>query len=116
MTTSAPQRVDQRKTQRESTSLQAHIQADGRDIACEIVDLSPSGAKLRVDEPWEVGTRIQLAMELFGLCSGVVIWNKDGLVGLKFSNESLMLSLFVGGWCSLSPAKSTSQKLPLFVY
>ncbi len=76
------------------------LQSDERESTGEIVNLSRHGAKIRVNETWEIGTEIRMTIELIGHCNGKVIWSTDGVVGVKFTEEYLMLTLLIGGWCS----------------
>ncbi len=99
--TSAIQASDRRRSRRDSTRLLAQLQSDKRESTGEIVDLSRDGAKVRVNEIWEIGTKIRMTIELSGHCSGKVIWCTDGAVGVKFTEECLMLTLLIGGWGSL---------------
>ena len=110
--TSAPQHGEQRQSQRESTRLLAQLKSDEREDTGEIVDLSRVGAKVRVNETWEIGTKVRLTIEQFGLCTGNVIWSRDGFVGIKFTDECLMLTLFLGGWYSIIRVNVDSAKFP----
>ena len=100
--TSALQTDDRRRSPRGSTKMLAQLQSDERESTGEIVNLSMDGAKVRVNETWEIGTEIRITIEPFGHCSGKVIWSTDGAVGVKFTEEFLMLMLVIGGWCSFS--------------
>ena len=98
--TSALQAGDRRRSRRGSTRMLAQLQSDEQESTGEIVNLSRDGAKVRVNETWEIGTEISMAIEPFGRCSGKVIWSTDGVVGVKFTEEYLMLTLLIGGWFS----------------
>ncbi len=100
--TSALQTDDRRRSPRGSTRMLAQLQSDERESTGEIVNLSRDGAKVRVNETWEIGTEIRITIEPFGHCSGKVIWSTDGAAGVKFSEEFLMLTLVISGWCSFS--------------
>ncbi len=100
--TSTLQASDRRRSPRGSTRILAQLQSDEQDSTGEIVNLSRDGAKVRVNETWEIGTEIRMTIEPFGHCSGKVIWSTDGAVGVKFTEECLMLMLVIGGWCSFS--------------
>ncbi len=100
--TSALQAGDRRRSPRGSTRMLAQLQSDERESTGEIVNLSRDGAKVRVNETWEIGTEIRMTIEPFGHCGGKVIWSTDGAVGVKFTEEFLMLTLVIGGWCSFS--------------
>ena len=100
--TSALQAGEKRRSQRGPTRLLAQLQSDEREGTGEIVDLSRDGAKVRVNEVWAIDTEVRMTIELFGRCSGKVIWSTDGVVGIRFTEEFLMLTLFIGGWYSFS--------------
>ncbi len=100
--TSTLQASDRRRSPRGSRRILAQLQSDEQDSTGEIVNLSRDGAKVRVNETWEIGTEIRMTIEPFGHCGGKVIWSTDGAVGVKFTEECLMLMLVIGGWCSFS--------------
>lgn len=58
---------------------------DGGTWECAIVDISESGAKLRVKTDLKIGDKVDLKINKFNeLRSCEVIWVREGEVGLRF--------------------------------
>ena len=98
----AQQAVDRRRSRRGSTRMFARFQFDEQERTGEVVNLSTYGAKVRVGETWEIGTEIRMTTKSFGHSCGKVIWSADGVMGVNFSEECLILTPLIGGWCSFS--------------
>jgi PilZ domain-containing protein len=67
-------------------ALPAFVHAGGERHAAQLLDLSPGGAKLKVDARLPVGSAVMLDCGTFD-CAGVVRWQNDDLVGLRFDSE-----------------------------
>lgn len=90
-----------RRALRVPAQLDAHVQASGHKLAGSVLDLSDSGAFLRLDQHLEPGTPIFLRIEKStrgeGVnVQGVVTWVRDGQnselprgVGIRFQNLDL---------------------------
>lgn len=92
---------DARTGERHPLCLRAVLHTDGASAEGEVVDLSRDGAKFRSNGDWSVGKEVRVTMEMFGSCRGHVVWSQDGAIGIRFAEEFIMLTLLVGGWCSL---------------
>lgn len=55
---------------------------------CQIWNISLGGAKIRVGLPLLAGSEIQLSLDRYGNFRGVVMWNVDGNLGLKFEADA----------------------------
>ena len=53
---------------------------------CRILNMSPAGAKLKVDdvEPWR--RRVRLSSHHFGELTGHVVWREHDEVGIRFTD------------------------------
>lgn len=77
---------DRRTYPRVSVALPAFLQADGKRLSVQILDLSAGGAKLNCGELLAVGTAVFLDCGTLG-CAGVVRWQSNGTLGLCFDSE-----------------------------
>ena len=77
---------DRRSTPRVSVALPAFLQADGKRLSVQILDLSSGGAKLTCGSEFAVGTAVFLDCGTLG-CAGVVRWQTGGVLGLCFEAE-----------------------------
>lgn len=57
--------------------------------ACTVIDVSPGGAKIRVDRILERQTPVRLKMTRDGEFAGEVVWISAGTVGLQFNHRPL---------------------------
>lgn len=55
---------------------------------CQIWNISLGGAKIRVGLPLLAGSEIQLSLDRYGTFRGIVVWNVDGNLGLRFDADS----------------------------
>lgn len=55
-------------------------------IDCETVDLSASGAKIRLLEPYECSSPVTLSFDI-GSFEGDVVWQNDEFVGIRFKDD-----------------------------
>lgn len=67
-------------------ALPAFVHVGGERHAAQILDLSPGGARLKVDVSLPVGTAVTLASGTLGRAA-VVRWQTDNLIGLCFDIE-----------------------------
>lgn len=92
---------NRRQTSRAETNLAVTIRVGERRYQGEIVDLSKRGAKVRTDAALQEGDAVNLSIQLLGRYEGTVAWRDEGLLGIKFADECLLLVLISGGWCGL---------------
>ena len=81
---------DRRRYKRFRTHLEGTVYCHPRAKdarACEILDLSANGARIRTDLPLVCGRRLNLAMERFGIFRVHMVWRRGSEVGLQFAAE-----------------------------
>jgi hypothetical protein len=61
------------------------IRAGGKERSCVILDLSASGAMLRLPDPEASRAHVTIEGEHFKALPGRVVWQQDNVVGLRFS-------------------------------
>jgi PilZ domain len=66
---------------------QAEIRAGGRRIACTVIDISTSGARLRVEAPTGEPDRLWLLIDNMAPIPAELAWRKGSHVGLYFRQE-----------------------------
>jgi hypothetical protein len=54
---------------------------------CLVLDVSSSGAKLRIDQPAALGEIVTLIAERFGTRRGRVVWTANHRIGITFVDE-----------------------------
>ena len=55
-----------------------------RRVACQVIDVSQGGAKIRTGLRLGVGDRVRLEIDGLGIISGMVRWVRDGHAGIAF--------------------------------
>jgi hypothetical protein len=95
---------EKRKESRSQLSLTGRLFFPDRNVEdiCQIVDFSPSGARLKSSASSPVGAQIVLYMEEFGRYEGLVVWRDRTLLGMQFR-------------CSESRRARTSEQLAIFL-
>lgn len=79
---------ENRQHERQSTALSGAIRADGSDAApknCEIVDLSPGGARIKIYTCLEKGAVVFLQIEEMGEYEVGIAWFRRPMAGLNFN-------------------------------
>jgi PilZ domain len=81
--------AEQRRQDRRSGVWSAQLETtSGRRLDCILFDISPGGAKLRLDEPVAAGEVITLISERFGKRGARVAWTAPRRAGLTFLSEA----------------------------
>jgi hypothetical protein len=95
---------EKRKECRSHLSLAGRLFFPDRNVedVCQIVDLSPSGARLKSSASSPIGTRVVLYIEEFGRYEGSVVWRDRTLLGLQFR-------------CTESRRARTSEQIAVFL-
>src|SRR6185437_16292557 len=75
---------DRRRHPRKRVVWPATLETVRGKLACRVSNISPGGARLRVDEPVLVGEYVTLAMPAHGEFDGVVAWQRDSVIGMQF--------------------------------
>ncbi len=78
---------------------------------CTIVDVSRRGAKLSVAVELPLKGYVVLLSENFGSLEGTVIWSRDRMAGIKFSDPAAaaLRSLFASEVVEAPPAPKVAQ-------
>jgi pilus assembly protein CpaF len=80
---------DRRKHPRKRVVWPATLETVRGKLACRVSNISPGGARLRVDEPVLVGEYVTLAIPAHGEFDGIVAWQRDSVIGMQFGNYDL---------------------------
>jgi len=75
---------DNRLYKRRSVLWPAKLIIGRHEISCQIWNLSIGGARVRVDLPIQVGTKLILAIEARGELRATVSWSENEAMGLDF--------------------------------
>ena len=81
------QNAERRVSERVDVCLPASIAIGSHVVDCELINLSLTGAKLRVGEDFVGGSPAFLRIEELGEFPGEVIWRYNDKVGFAFSWE-----------------------------
>ena len=72
---------------RKKMTCTATIVADNRFFRAQMLDVSQSGCRVRLEtEVQPEGRRVQIALESFHSLSGLIRWFKDGEMGIQFTS------------------------------
>ncbi len=86
---------DRRISERKSVELRASLAGDTGTVNCVVQNLSTTGAKVRVVEPFECKNTVTLHIHRFGALHGNMIWRYNDKVGISFLQECPELAEFV---------------------
>jgi PilZ domain len=73
-----------RAHKRQRVSWDARLHQDGCTLECKVVDVSPGGAKIRIDERLTIDSRVMLTIARIGDFSGEVRWQDENFAGARF--------------------------------
>ena len=78
-----------RQYNRRAVALPGQLRIEGTDkvFDCEIIDLSPGGAKINVDVQLKSGRLVFLQIGTLGEYAAGVAWTRDTLTGLTFQAD-----------------------------
>jgi len=68
---------------------------------CVILNISRSGAKLRISAPPLPPHNVELMLESCGALHGEVVWQEADKLGLRFSGDPEEIARIIGGTLSL---------------
>ncbi len=78
---------DRRLYARRHVVLKGRLRSGSGEQDCVLLDLSASGAMVRLSEPDPSPARVAVSTELFGELAGRVIWQMHNVVGLRFTDR-----------------------------
>jgi CRP/FNR family transcriptional regulator, cyclic AMP receptor protein len=61
----------------------ARLESTMGSSACRVLELSPGNATVRIDHPVGENQAVTLVMEQLGELSGVVVWQREGCIGIR---------------------------------
>jgi hypothetical protein len=76
--------LENRGFRRRSVLWPAKIIVNNHELACQVWNLSLGGARVRIDLPIQEGTSVKLAVKDRGELPAVVVWSREGSLGLDF--------------------------------
>lgn len=73
----------------------AEMVAGAKTMPCQILDISPGGARVRASESGQVGREVNVHCDHFGDLAGEITWAKQGELGIQWreGSESILASL-----------------------
>ncbi|HKW55241.1 MAG TPA: ATPase, T2SS/T4P/T4SS family [Stellaceae bacterium] len=80
---------DRRKHPRKRVVWPATLETVRGKVACRVSNISPGGARLRVDGPILVGEYVTLVIPAHGEFDGVVAWQREAVIGMEFGEYDL---------------------------
>jgi PilZ domain len=76
-----------RAHKRKRVSWDATLQQGGLAWACKVVDVSPGGAKIRIDERLTINSQVMLTIDRLGNFPGEVRWEDEDFAGIRFLED-----------------------------
>lgn len=78
---------DQRKYKRKPVLYGARLETPHGAYDCITLDLSLGGAKLRLNNVVQLKQPVALVLDRFGVLQAEIVWQRPGLVGLRFTDD-----------------------------
>ncbi len=79
--------ADKRRADRRDVAFQATARFDGKEIDCNIVDISTGGAKINARAKTERGIELTLVLGQMGELDAEVAWTRDRQIGIRFTDD-----------------------------
>ncbi|NQV99625.1 MAG: PilZ domain-containing protein [Rhodospirillales bacterium] len=76
-----------REHERKGVLFSTEIVFGDKTISCEVTDVSNGGIRARAAWALPRGERVRLKMDKLGDFSAIVVWVRDGELGLKFDDD-----------------------------
>lgn len=89
---------EQREHLRSTVLWSGEVACDGTITPCRILNVSPSGAKVRIERSFDPGTEASISCSRFGDVLVQVVWSKDGNMGLRFQESPRRILQFIGNF------------------
>ena len=81
-------RDERRRQPRTSVLWSGKLLYQGQSTDCRILNISLSGAKVRLDKPFNGGPEVILKIDRFSQISGSIIWQDGKHLGIEFLGET----------------------------
>jgi hypothetical protein len=78
---------EKREEERQEVSLPAKVTSAGGEIPCQVLNISPGGAKIEAHEEFDKEAEIKLTFVGYGGIDGRVVWRQAGFHGLQFKGD-----------------------------
>jgi transposase len=78
---------DRRTYPRRHVVLEGRLRGGGGEQDCVLLDLSASGAMVRLSDPAPSTAHVAVSTEHFGELAGRVVWQMHNVVGLRFADR-----------------------------
>ncbi len=67
---------------------------DGQSFACQMLNVSVSGARVHTEQSFDLGLHLKMAIHPFGEFACKIVWQKDLNLGVKFlESEDVMAAV-----------------------
>ncbi|HVJ55060.1 MAG TPA: ATPase, T2SS/T4P/T4SS family [Aliidongia sp.] len=76
---------ERRRATRKQVSWPAKLEVSGGWVECQVIDLSPTGAKARIKGPLTGTNQVRLAIDHLGNFDGTVVWQTKSYIGIQFT-------------------------------
>ena len=76
-----------RAHQRRRVLWHADLHVGGRSWECKVVDVSPGGVKIMINDALAINSRVIIAIERAGTFPGEVLWQNQEFAGIQFLEE-----------------------------
>jgi hypothetical protein len=76
---------ERRRALRKRVLWSGHVEADNRLLSCAVLDVSLSGARVRLEDEGQLPAGpLAIALSRFGMFQAEVVWTKERMSGLRF--------------------------------
>lgn len=83
---------NRRKFERTAVLWSGSLDCEGQSVDCVIVNVSPEGAMVRVENPAVCKKSVVLRSPRFGELSGEIIWRQDKELGIDFQDSEQVVA------------------------
>lgn len=89
-------KAENRQHERKAVEFDVRVRIGDHEVPGRIVDISAGGARLELDEPIRENPNIVLTLGRLGDYEGKVVWAYDLTVGLKFTEDPMVMADVIG--------------------
>jgi pilus assembly protein CpaF len=76
---------ERRRAGRRQVSWPAKLEVNGGWVDCHVMDLSPTGAKVRISGPLTGTNHVRISVDQLGVFDGTVVWQTKAYIGIHFN-------------------------------
>ena len=76
---------ERRRATRKQVSWPAKLEVNDGWLDCQVMDLSPTGAKVRISGPLTGTNLVRISVDQLGVFDGTVVWQTKNYIGIQFS-------------------------------